>query len=445
VSLPAEKPSPALVRGQILTLSLLVLGYAGYYFCRSHLSVCTPQIIEELSRVYGFTPEDAKLRIGGFVSLGTLAYAVGKFASGGLADFLGGRRNFLLGMLGAILCTILFTLGGTASLPALPVFTLAWVLNRAIQSMGWVGIVKVSAKWFSYSRYGTVMGIISLSYLLGDAAARAALGALITGGLSWRGVFLCAAGLLTILLLTNQFLLKETPRDIGEPEPQVNPENLFGEEGDRSQPAGLGPLLLPLVRSPAFWLICLLSVGFTLLRETFNTWTPTYYTEFVGLSKGEAAQKSAFFPLLGGLSVFLAGAASDRIGRIGRAAILLGGILLTAGLLFLLGQQSGGTSGVGQTLPVIFVSLIGLVMIGPYSYLAGAISLDFGGKQGSATACGIIDGVGYLGGILAGGAVARLSTVYGWSGAFQALAVVAISTGVVALLYLLQQRQKKSQ
>ena len=42
------------------------------------------------------------------------------------------------------------------------------------------------------------------------------------------------------------------------------------------------------------------------------------------------------------------------------------------------------------------------LLIGPYSYLAGAISLDFGGKRGGATACGIIDGVGYLGGVLAG-------------------------------------------
>ena len=56
------------------------------------------------------------------------------------------------------------------------------------------------------------------------------------------------------------------------------------------------------------------------------------------------------------------------------------------------------------------------LLIGPYSYLAGAISLDFGGKRGGATACGIIDGVGYLfGGVLAGNVVARLSGTR-WAG-----------------------------
>jgi hypothetical protein len=41
-------------------------------------------------------------------------------------------------------------------------------------------------------------------------------------------------------------------------------------------------------------------------------------------------------------------------------------------------------------------------MIGPYSYLAGAIALDLGGKAGGATTSGTIDAVGYLGEILAG-------------------------------------------
>ena len=75
-------------------------------------------------------------------------------------------------------------------------------------------------------------------------------------------------------------------------------------------------------------------------------------------------------------------------------------------------------------LPVAVVTLIGFLMIGPYSYLAGAISLDLGGKQGSATTSGIVDGVGYLGGILAGDSVARVSIAYRWQGAFTMLAVI---------------------
>ena len=80
------------------------------------------------------------------------------------------------------------------------------------------------------------------------------------------------------------------------------------------------------------------------------------------------------------------------------------------------------------------------LLIGPYSYLAGAISLDFGGKRGGATACGIIDGVGYLfGGVIAGKVVANVSVLLGWQGVFQMLTVVALLTSIAAALFLFDQ------
>jgi sugar phosphate permease len=139
---------------QALTLALLITGYAGYYLCRSNLSVCLPMIIEGMVRG-GMDPATARIRLGSIASLGVLAYAIGKFPSGALADFLGGRRNFLLGMAGAVLFTLWFA-GGAS----LPIFTMAWVGNRMTQSLGWAGIVKISSKWFSYRNYGTVMALV---------------------------------------------------------------------------------------------------------------------------------------------------------------------------------------------------------------------------------------------------------------------------------------------
>jgi OPA family glycerol-3-phosphate transporter-like MFS transporter len=263
------------------------------------------------------------------------------------------------------------------------------------------------------------------------------MGLLIAHGLGWRGVFFVAAGVLFVLFVVALLLLKETPNEIGEPEPQTNPLNLFGTRGEEAAPAGLKALLEPLLRSPAFWFVCLLSLGFTLMRETFNTWTPTYFTEVLDLSKAVAAQNSALFPLFGGISVLLAGFLSDRLGREGRAGIILYGLVLTAIALFALGHANFGGSTVW---PVWLVAGIGFVMIGPYSYLGGAVALDFGGKQGSATAAGIIDGVGYLGGVLAGDSMARISVAYGWQGAFSVLAGVAAVSSIAAVLFLVNQR-----
>ncbi|HXB75131.1 MAG TPA: MFS transporter [Candidatus Acidoferrales bacterium] len=420
------------------TVALIAVGYAGYYLCRSDLSVAMPLLIREMSS-RGVSPDTAKVQLGTIASLGVLAYAIGKFPSGWLADFLGGRRNFLFGMAGSILFTLLFGLTG-----GIPLFTLAWMGNRAVQSRGWAGMVKITSRWFSYSAYGTAMGIISLSYLFGDAAAREFMARLIDAGIGWRGVFLAAAGTLAILLLLNVVLLKETPVLLGFPEPPANPANLFGEAGETAQPASLKPaslatLLGTFAKSPAFWLVCLLSLGVTIMRETFNLWTPTYFTQSVGLTVAEAAHKSALFPFFGGLSVLLAGFLSDRLGSAGRAAIMFCGLLLTTGALMVLAVGDFGGSRVA---PVALVALVAFAMIGPYSYLAGAISLDFGGKQGSATASGLIDGVGYLGGVLAGNSVAGISVIWGWKGAFAALASVALLSSLAAGVYLVQVRRQ---
>jgi sugar phosphate permease len=56
---------------------------------------------------------------------------------------------------------------------------------------------------------------------------------------------------------------------------------------------------------------------------------------------------------------------------------------------------------------------LGFRITSPYSYLAGAMALDFGAKQAAATSSGIIDGVGYLGGVLSLDAVARNSLASG--------------------------------
>src|SRR5262245_25406274 len=90
---------------QSATVALVVVGYAGYYLCRSNLSVTLPMIAAEpASR--GMEVGTARLRLGTIASVGVLAYAVSKFVSGSAADFLGGRRNFLTGMGGSVVFTL---------------------------------------------------------------------------------------------------------------------------------------------------------------------------------------------------------------------------------------------------------------------------------------------------------------------------------------------------
>jgi OPA family glycerol-3-phosphate transporter-like MFS transporter len=429
---PAERP---FTRWHALTISLLALGYAGYYFCRSDFSVVLPLLKADLA-LHGVPLSVATVRLGSIASAGVLAYAIGKFVSGSFADLFGGRNNFLAGMGGAIFFTVLFAMGG-----GFPIFTLAWIGNRAFQSSGWVGLVKVSSRWFSYSIYGTVMAVLSLSYLFGDAAAREIMALLLGAGMGWRGIFFASAGLLSLLFLANLILLRETPQERGLPAPLTNPLNVYADtsaEAEKSK-SGLLDILRPLLASRFFWMVCLLSLGTTLLRETFNFWTPTYFVDYVGLSTQSAASSSALFPLFGGLSVLLAGFLSDRLGLNGRSLVLFGGLASGTVCLFLLAQVP---SHMQWWIPVGLVALVGFLLMGPYSYLAGAMSMDFGGTRGSATAAGIIDGVGYIASVLSGGPMAQMTVRYGWRVAFVALTIICLLTAIVSLIMAIGQRRE---
>src|ERR1700761_3555082 len=160
-------PSPATLRfRQIATVALLFGGYGALYFCRADLSVATPLLVDELA-AKGISPPEAIVRIGQMSSLGVLAYALGKFFLGGLGDFWGGRRNFLIGLGGATAFTLLFAAGGV-----MPVFMIAWLGNRLTQSIAWAGLIKVTSKWFDYTSHGAIIGVLSVSFLVGDAVAR---------------------------------------------------------------------------------------------------------------------------------------------------------------------------------------------------------------------------------------------------------------------------------
>ena len=138
----------SLRRAQIRTLVLLFCGYAACYYCRADLSVATPLLVEELTH-HGVSHDEALLRIGWLTSFGVLAYALGKLFLTGLGDYWGGRWNFLIGVGGATLFTLMFAAGGM-----FPVFTVAWLGNRLTQSLGWAGLIKLSSRWFDYTSYG---------------------------------------------------------------------------------------------------------------------------------------------------------------------------------------------------------------------------------------------------------------------------------------------------
>ena len=356
--------------------------------------------------------------MGSIASFGVLAYALGKLFLTGLGDFWGGRISFLIGLSGATVFTLMFASG-----LSLPLFTIAWIGNRLTQSIAWAGLIKVSSKWFDFSSYGMIIGILSISYLVGDAAARQWMGMLIEHGFGWRALFYFAAAVAGLFLVVNYFFLRESRLDAGYTEAKPNPLNLFAEFGVAA--AKRGELLLPLAPQPRIPAGLLPVLGLhDHPRDASTFGRREYLRDYLGYSASNAARLSAIFPGVGAVSVLATGWLSDRLGVNGRSLILFVGLAATAAaLLVLMTMRSEPFS--GSLLPLIAIGTIAFCLLGPYSYLGGAFALDFGGKQAGAASSGIIDGVGYLGAVVAGDSIARVSVAFGWQGVFVALAAVS--------------------
>jgi OPA family glycerol-3-phosphate transporter-like MFS transporter len=306
-----------------------------------------------------------------------------------------------------------------------------WGANRFVQSMGWVGLVKITGRWFTPARLATVMGVLSLSYLFGDALARFYLGAVVKAGIGWRELFLVAAGTLALIALVSFFTLKNSPHDVGLPEPPPPVRNVFGADHGRDR-VSLGALLGPLFASRAFWLVCAMNMGLTAIRETFNAWTPRYLQKGVGLSPDDVGMLSALFPLCGAVASLLAGWGADRLkGRFGRLIVPLTALTTVALWAFANTDLHGAPA-----LALALIGAIALCVMGPYTFCSGVLALNLGGKRAGAASAGIIDAAGYLCGAIVSGEVAgHLVKHYGFAPLLDVLFWLSVGTLAVGSVY----------
>jgi MFS transporter, OPA family, glycerol-3-phosphate transporter len=326
-------------------------------------------------------------------------------------------------MAGSVAATLLF--GASHTLVA---FVAAWGLNRYAQAAGWGAMVQIASRWFPASSHARVLGVLSMSYLVGDAVARIYLGSVLGWGYGWRGMYVVAAATLAVLAVGCAALLRSSPRALGLQEP---PEMRTSQADSRFDAPGLAARLGPLLRNPMLWAICLLSAGMTLLRDVFSIWSPTYLADAAGLTPQEAARSSAVFPLLGALSALLAGTVSDRW-RGQRAPIIvaaLGGLTVVLTILAALPVSSRP----GLTLGLL--ASAAFLLTGPYTLCAGVMALDLGGKRAGATAAGLIDAAGYIGALASGAGVGMIGQRAGWGTVIAVLAGVAGLTTLAAVAY----------
>ena len=243
--------------------------------------------------------------------------------------------------------------------------------------------------------------------------------------LGWSGLFWAHAALLALFGLALYRLIKPEPppaiHPAGPPEAQPQPAPQ-GAERSRSRRRVLA--------SPAFWILCASYVLLSVVRYSFWGWSVDYLVQ-AGAGIGAAAATSALFPLLGSAGSITAGWVSDRLGaRRGPVLAVMCAVLTLSIYLF---SRLPITEGPWLATAL---GLMGFTLYGPYSLMSGAMVMDFGGQEASASASGIVDGIGAAGAIFAGVGMGFLIDAYGWDGAFGIIvAMASVATVLNTLLW----------
>lgn len=430
---PSSSELKTLLKWRRSTFWVLLIGYIGYYLCRGNISAALPL----LSSQFGYS--NSQLAI--ILTFSELVYALGKFINGPLADKLGGKRIFLLGMLGAVAFNLLFI-----QFSSILMFTITWSLCRFFLSMGWGGVLKMVGAWYEPEKNGTVMGLISINFQLGGAFALLYCSLILYLGMDWKALFYIPAATLAVILVWSAFASKESPQDVipgvdfAQSREGKTSLLTFESHGVDGKPK-VRDIVKTLFKLPMFRHLLWFSFLCTFLRSIFIFWTAKFLSD-IGLSDAGAILKSAVFPCLGILGSIFLGWYTDHYTQGNRAGVMW---LTLLGLVFSL-------FGIGMLVPysseyqswiVALTGACGFFLIGPYSMISGCLTLDIAGPEGSGTCTGLFDGVGYLGGSLAVWGAGVLSDKLGWSQVFYLLS--AFSVLAVISAYHMSQMNKKNQ
>jgi len=388
----------------LLALAALFVGYACSYFHRADLAALAP--------VWAGEGAHAAFRtaLPDLASLGMLVYAAGKLLGGWLADRFGGRRTFVAALVGAGLAE---AFAAASETPA--AFAACRVLGMLVLGCAWPSVGHVAAAMTPRARLATTMALLSQSYLLGDAAVRAVLAAVVAGGGGAHGVLRTSAtGLLGGAALVAVALAFDARRRGVPTTASPRSARLVADDVVR------GGALRAVVAA-----LAVMNAAIAVVRESMALWAPALCVTAAGVGAAEAVRASAWLPFASAVGAFTAGWLADRGGR----CVWWATVPPAAGAAFVLAAlaRHGDAS-----LPWLLGGLAGAsaLLAMPMSLASGVLPLRLA-PTGGARRLGVVDGAGSFGAVLAGAALGRALDV---GGAAAFCAVLAASAAAATML-----------
>lgn len=471
-------------------LVLTYLAYMSYHLSRRPLSVVKTILNRNCSQLIPepdvdtsdpcwccwkpFDKDNANSLLGILDSSFLISYAIFMFMSGFIAERCHLRYFLALGMVFSGIFTYLFGLAFYFDIHNIYYFLFVQIFAGACQTTGWPAVVAAMGNWFPKSSRGLIFGLWNSHTNLGNI-----FGALIAGafveynwGLSFivPGITIASVGFLHFLFLVpypeevglapvDSEIDSGTRTVIGNLEDARQPRSTSSEQSngshrrktakrsssntDTSEEAPLidnssvefvdkgAVSFLSALKIPGVIEFSLSLFFCKLVSYTFLYWLPKYLDDSTGSSSMESAFLSTPFDIGGAIGAVGAGIVADKTGAPGLTCIFM----LFFTIPGLIAYELLGTINYWSNL--IFQSILGLLVNGPYALITTAVAADLGNKvttsNALATVTAIIDGMGSIGAAV-GPFIAGIVSQNGWNNVFY---MVMISD-LISLCFLLR-------
>lgn len=363
--------------------------YAGYYLCRKVFTLCKTSLAAQ----FGVGLDD----IAHIWTAYLVAYMIGQFVN----SYVGrkwGPRVLLLGGLGiSIVFNVIFGFANSYW-----TFLVFMFFNGLVQASGWPGCIGSVAEWLRKSERGTILGIWSTNYLLGNVAVKS-VGGYLLGAYGWRYAFFGC----TVLAFAVWWIVlpwqRNRPQDVGLAQIVETEE----EDEDRAVRASTEERIsfrgyLRLIVNPIVPLMGLSYFCLKFLRYALDSWLPTFLN-LQGFGAAKAAYYSQIFDIAGFAGAILAGWALDRLfhGRWATLCVVMG-IGMIAGYLAVVRFGSNP-----YALAFCF-GIVGFMIYGPDTVLGGAAAVQVAGGRNAVAVAGLVNGIGSIGPVIQEEVIGRL-------------------------------------
>lgn len=393
------------------------LSYAGFYFSRKVFGI----VKKDLSDAFDLSD----LELAHIWTAYLVAYMLGQFLAAGLGRRLTCRLLLLIGMFVSIVATVFQGLQIRGTDGILSGMMLFMTINGVAQATGWPGNVGLLSKWTRRHERGTLMAIWGTCYQIGSILAKHFAAFMLAWlGLAWS--FWGASLVFIAIWFYFFFNGQERPRAVGLP-PLVEEVTVDADPGDPRNTDGSLPFaqVLPVIVAMGLVYFC-----FKFNRYALDSWAPKIIAETFNLRGSTAGHISTIFDWVGFMGVIAAGICSDRLFSSRRMPVI---VSMTVGMAL---AMIALRFSVGHSLLLfsVLLGLVGFMLMGPDSLIAGTSAMEVSSKETAVVAAGIINGLGSIGPIIQEEVIGWVKTVYGTDFVFIIMAAVTLLAVLGTLL-----------